>query len=325
MGAGDASGSDPYMAVAVSGPKPGAGVAIAEINLKPISDIVSAIHVGETGQALVLDGAGRLVAHPTSALAPAARATPRACAAGRGARWRGEGRERRRRRGPLGAGRGGAYRGPGLDGLCRAADRGSLRPDPRGVVADRPSLLAGAAFAAALAYGLARRIAGPLQQIEQGVARIVAGRFDQPIELRTGDELERLAGASTKWPKTGAVAGAIRAHRPARALPPARVAELVESEGQRDLLNPHRAEVAVIFCDLRGFTAFSTQAEPDEVMGLLGEYHQAIGKVVVSWEATTTSVMGDGLMLLINAPVPCRDPAMRAARMAIDMQGACRR
>jgi class 3 adenylate cyclase len=96
----------------------------------------------------------------------------------------------------------------------------------------------------------------------------------------------------------------------------------VESEGQRDLLDPHRSEAAVIFCDLGGFTAFSIQAEPDEVMGLLAEYPQILGKVVVSWEATTTSLMGDGLMLLISAPIPCRDPAMRAARMAIDMQGA---
>ena len=72
----------------------------------------------------------------------------------------------------------------------------------------------------------------------------------------------------------------------------------------------------------RGFTAFSSQAEPDEVMGLLAEYHQALGKVIVSYEATLTCFMGDGLMLLINAPVPCRGPAMRAARMAIDMQGA---
>ena len=177
----------------------------------------------------------------------------------------------------------------------------------------------------ALAHGLARRIAGPLQQLEQGRTRIGAGRFDQPIELRTGDELERLARRVNEMAEDLMLSRerSERISQLARFLPSA-VAEYVESEGQRDLLDPHCAEVAVIFCDLRGFTAFSIEAQPDEVMGMLAEYHQIMGKVVVSWEATTTSLMGDGLMLLINAPVPCRDPAMRAARMAT-CRARCRR
>lgn len=78
----------------------------------------------------------------------------------------------------------------------------------------------------------------------------------------------------------------------------------------------------MIFCDLRGFTSFSIHAEPDEVMGLLAEYHRALGEIIVKYGATLTCYMGDELMLLINAPVPCHDPATLAARMAIDMQCA---
>ena len=146
-------GSEPYMTVAVAGARASAGVAIAEINLKLIWDVISAIHIGRTGEAFVLDRSGELVAHP-----------------------------------------------------------------------------------------------------------------------------------------------------------------------DKRLLNSHRAMVAVIFCDLRGFTSFSSHAEPDEVMGLLAEYHRALGEIIVRYGATLTCYMGDGLMLLLNAPVPCDDPATLAARMAIEMQ-----
>ena len=80
------------------------------------------------------------------------------------------------------------------------------------------------------------------------------------------------------------------------------------------MLDSQRAVVTVIFCDLRGFTSFSIHAEPDEVMGLLAEYHRALGEIIVKYGATLTWYMGDGLMLLINAPVPVAIPAMLAAR-----------
>jgi len=317
-------GSEPYMAVAVSGPSPRAGVAIAEIDLKPISDIVSAIHAGETGQAFVLDGAGRLVAHPDISPAPggegnsALRALQVAALAGDGEVVSGddaEGRSVLAAAAPI--------VGPDWTAFVEQPIAEAYGPIHAALWRTGLLLLAGAPFAAALANRLARRIAVPLQQLERGVARIGAGRFDQPIELRTGDELERLARRVNEMAEDLALSQerSERISRLVRFLPP-EVAELVESEGQSDLLDPHRAEVAVIFCDLRGFTAFSIQADPDEVMGLLGEYHEALAKVVAGWEATTTALMGDGLMLLINAPLPCRDKAMRAARMAIDMQGA---
>jgi class 3 adenylate cyclase len=100
------------------------------------------------------------------------------------------------------------------------------------------------------------------------------------------------------------------------------VAELVEGGGRQGLLDSRRAEVAVVFCDLRGFTAFSGAVGPDEVIGLLGEYYQSLGAIIIRYEATLTCFMGDGLMLLLNAPLPTPDPAMRAVGMALEMQAA---
>ena len=100
------------------------------------------------------------------------------------------------------------------------------------------------------------------------------------------------------------------------------VAELVEGSDQEKLLDSHRAEVVVIFCDLRGFTGFAGKAGPEEVMGLVQEYYEALGSIITRYEATLTCFMGDGLMLLLNAPVPCPEPALRGVRMAVEMQDA---
>ena len=97
------------------------------------------------------------------------------------------------------------------------------------------------------------------------------------------------------------------------------VAELVEGSHQAMLDSSH-AEIVVIFCDLRGFTGFSGAATPEEVMGLLQEYYEALGEIITRYEATLTCFMGDGVMLLLNAPVPCPEPARRGVEMGLDMQ-----
>lgn len=98
------------------------------------------------------------------------------------------------------------------------------------------------------------------------------------------------------------------------------VAELVVSSGNEGMLESHRREVTVVFCDLRGFTAFAEAAEPEEVMTVLREYHQALGGLIHEFEGTLEHFAGDGLMVLFNDPVPCPDPAARAVRMAIEMR-----
>jgi adenylate cyclase len=90
-------------------------------------------------------------------------------------------------------------------------------------------------------------------------------------------------------------------------------------------LEARSTERRLIFCDLRGFTSFSHAARPEEMMGLVQEYYEALGSIITSYEATLTCFMGDGLMLLLNAPVPCPDPALRGVQMAMEMQVAVQR
>ncbi|HEV2356974.1 MAG TPA: response regulator [bacterium] len=98
------------------------------------------------------------------------------------------------------------------------------------------------------------------------------------------------------------------------------VAEAILSAGTERILESHRREITVAFCDLRGFTAFSETAEPEELMGVLHEYHAALGEVIFRFEGTLERFAGDGLMIFFNDPVPCPDPALRAVRMAVEMR-----
>jgi class 3 adenylate cyclase len=104
-----------------------------------------------------------------------------------------------------------------------------------------------------------------------------------------------------------------------RFLPP-QVAELVVSSGREQLLESHRREITVVFCDLRGYTAFSETTEPEEVMQLLREYHATLGSIIDKFEGTVERFSGDGLLVLFNDPISCSDPSMRAVQMALEMR-----
>jgi adenylate cyclase len=104
---------------------------------------------------------------------------------------------------------------------------------------------------------------------------------------------------------------------------PAQVANLVTASGDGDdLLESHRREVTVVFCDLRGFTAFAEIAEPEEVMMVLGEYHACLGQLINEHEGTLERFVGDGLLVVFNDPLPCTDHTEKAVRMAIGMRDA---
>ena len=98
------------------------------------------------------------------------------------------------------------------------------------------------------------------------------------------------------------------------------LAELIVSGGADDPLKTHRREITVVFLDLRGFTAFAEAAEPEEVMGVLHEYHAAMGRLVLDHEGTLERFTGDGMMIFFNDPVPVENPAERAVRMALAMR-----
>lgn len=98
------------------------------------------------------------------------------------------------------------------------------------------------------------------------------------------------------------------------------VAELIVSSDAEALLNSHRREITVLFCDLRGFTAFSEVAEPEEVMGVLSAYHEAAGELIHRYEATLERFVGDGMLMFFNDPIPCPDPVHRAVRLAVELR-----
>ncbi|MGH8969341.1 MAG: response regulator [Actinomycetes bacterium] len=98
------------------------------------------------------------------------------------------------------------------------------------------------------------------------------------------------------------------------------IAELVLRDGDESVLESHRREIVVVFSDLRGFTPFAETSEPEEVIRVLREYHQALGDLVFRFEGTLERFTGDGLMVFFNDPIPCADPAARAVRMAVAMR-----
>jgi len=128
--------------------------------------------------------------------------------------------------------------------------------------------------------------------------------FNEQLERRVQeqvDELERL--------------GRLR-----RFLSP-QLADLVVSSGDHSFLESHRREITVVFCDLRGFTAFAETVEPEDVMQVLGEYHGAMGDLIHRYEGTLERFTGDGLMVFFNDPIPVPDAPERAVRMAVAMRG----
>ena len=98
------------------------------------------------------------------------------------------------------------------------------------------------------------------------------------------------------------------------------VADLILSSGDERVLASHRSKIAVLFCDLRGFTAFAETSEPEDVMALLGEFHAAVGIEIHRYEATVGFFAGDGLMVFFNDPIPCEAPAEMAVRLAVSMR-----
>ena len=114
-----------------------------------------------------------------------------------------------------------------------------------------------------------------------------------------------------------------RMNRLRRFLSP-QVAELVINSGDDSILGSHRREIVVVFCDLRGFTAFAESSEPEEVMAVLSEYHAALGELIFRHQGTLERFTGDGLMVFFNDPIPLDKPARRAVEMALAMRDQVR-
>lgn len=101
---------------------------------------------------------------------------------------------------------------------------------------------------------------------------------------------------------------------------PAAVADTVVNQGSEKMLSSHRALLGVLFCDIRGFTAFCETAEPEETIEVLQTYHEEMGKLINAHGAGVDHRMGDGIMVLFNDPLPCDEPAGDAVRLAVAMR-----
>lgn len=141
------------------------------------------------------------------------------------------------------------------------------------------------------------------------------------------DEVQRQRVELVEWNRTlerrvaDSVAQLERLGRLKRFFSPA-LAEAILAGGAADPLKSHRREITVVFLDLRGFTAFTETADPEEVMGVLREYHAAMGALIQDHEGTLERFTGDGIMVFFNDPQPVPDAPARAVRMATQMQQA---
>jgi class 3 adenylate cyclase len=154
----------------------------------------------------------------------------------------------------------------------------------------------------------------------------LVARVKSMLRIKTlHDTVEALAAERAEWNKTlerrveEQVGQLERLGRLKRFFSP-QLAELIVAGGADDPLKTHRREVTVVFLDLRGFTAFAETAEPEEVMGVLREYHAEMGKLILDHEGTLERFTGDGMMIFFNDPVPVPNPAERAIRMALAMR-----
>jgi len=129
--------------------------------------------------------------------------------------------------------------------------------------------------------------------------------FNRQLEQRVADQVGEIE----------------RMSRLRRFLPP-QVADLIVASGSEKQLESHRREITALFCDLRGFTGFSESADPEDVMTLLREYHEALGASIIKYSGTLERYAGDGVMVVFNDPVPVENPALQAVLMALEMRDA---
>lgn len=98
------------------------------------------------------------------------------------------------------------------------------------------------------------------------------------------------------------------------------VADLITNERKEGLLHSHRRRIACLFCDIRNFTPLAETLEPEEVMEVLQVFHEHMDRLITQSRGTLGYRAGDGLMVFFNDPLPCDEPSLEAAKLAIEMR-----
>src|SRR5258705_422585 len=256
------SDSEPYMTIAVAGNRAADGIAIADINLKLIQEVIAAIKIGETGHAFVIDDSGRLIAHPDISQVLRGHAASEGFGSLKAA---------------VAAANGAAVVTRDADGKPAIATSARTASVDWTVIAQQPVaeafapiraalwrslalLVVGTLFAISLAWWLARRMSGPIRQLEDGVQRIGAGQFEHRIEMSSGDELEQLANRFNDM--AGEIAAPKEKSERIKQLkgifaPPG--AELVEEKGNQGLLGGQTRGGGALFGAPRRLVPWATK------------------------------------------------------------------
>jgi class 3 adenylate cyclase len=195
------------------------------------------------------------------------------------------------------------------------------------------------AVAFPLGYLFSQVVVRPVTAVDEGLERIGRSEFAQPVVVTNRDELGALAERVNKVggqldrsssalrslnqgleEKVQEHVREIERSRMLRRYLPQQVADAVIASGDESLLQTHRREITVVFGDLRGFTAFAETGEPEVIMGVLAEYHGAVGEQISKFAGTLEQFSGDGWMVYFNDPLPVADHPARAVRMSVALR-----
>jgi class 3 adenylate cyclase len=314
--------SEPYMRIGLADRR--GGVSIAEINLKLIWDVVTQIKVGRSGYGFAVDSRGLLISHPDISLVLGKTdmsqlpQVARALSTQQGS----SGTIARSRDGISVLSSHAAIDSLGWTVFVESPTSEALAPIYGSMI--RTSFLLAVGIVVSLLAGLylTRRIVEPIRALQHGAAQIGAGNLEHQIRIESSDELEDLAEDFNQM--TGRLKESYdyveRLSALKRYFSPHLAELIVSSREEENFTDSHRQYITVIFCDLRNFTKFSSHADPEVAMNVLREYFDVLGRKLLEFEATIDHFAGDGLMAFFNDPIPCKDPAGSAVRMAVEMK-----
>jgi class 3 adenylate cyclase len=201
----------------------------------------------------------------------------------------------------------------------------SLLPmQQRIATAKRYTVFLGAIFAllgAGISALIGRILVRSINSLVQGTQLIASGNLDVRIPIASKDEIGILADSFNHM--AASLKQNERLARLKRYLSPQIAASILAGDDDTPFKS-HRREITVMFVDLRGFTAFADNAEPEEVMELLREYHAEMGRIIFKFDGTIEHFAGDGIMVFFNDPIPCEDHKERAVRTALEIRARAR-